>query len=135
MANDHPPPGTGFAWDQAERRLEAQLRQADALDTKAGVLLGLLAVVLALLLNGGERLVPHWLLAATLAGLGLSGMFAVSSFRAQGYRRDPSPETVWLFASREPQHVKLRLLSARLGALADNPTKLERKARSFAISL
>lgn len=44
MRDEPTPEAIDFIWSQAEARLEAQLRQADALDTKAGVLLGVIAL-------------------------------------------------------------------------------------------
>jgi hypothetical protein len=87
------PPGTDFVWEEAERRVDAQLRQADALDSKAGILVGIHALAAGLVasVSGGLGDAARWIATAALVLLLASGWLAVGAFRAQEYRRSPSP--------------------------------------------
>ena len=136
MAN-HVPEGVPFVWEQAEKRLDAQLRHADALDTKAGGLVGLHAVAAGLVATFAHTASGRgrWVAIAVIAGLVVSGFLALLGFRVEGYARDPSPEELWRFGAWEPEAIQYRLLAARFTSLRANAIRLERKARYVARSL
>jgi hypothetical protein len=131
------PEGIDLVWGEAERRLEAQLRQADALDTKAGVLVGIHALAAGLLASVASRIVGEARRAAavTILGLLISGWFSLRAFRAQAYDRGPRPEAMWRFAAWPVDEIQLRFLSARFNAISENREKLRAKARSLTASL
>jgi hypothetical protein len=131
------PPGTEFVWEQAERRVDAQLRQADALDAKAGILVGVHALAAGLIasVSGGLGEVARWIASVALLFLMTSGWLALGAFRAQEYRRSPSPETLWRFASWDEDEMRLRMLSTRFEAIGWNSRKLQWKARRITWSI
>jgi hypothetical protein len=57
------------------------------------------------------------------------------AFRAQEYRRSPSPETLWHFAGWDERELRLRLLSTRFEGIEWNRRKLEWKARRITWSI
>jgi hypothetical protein len=131
------PPGVDLVWAEAEKRLEAQTRQADALDTKAGVLIGVHALAAGLIgtLAGRLQGVGRWVGTAVVAVLLVSLWLSLLAFRAQDYSRSPSPEVMWRFAEWDPRSVRYRLVSTRFEAIAENRQKLRRKARLVSASL
>lgn len=125
-----------FIWDQAADRLEAQLRQADALDTKAGVLIGLHALGAGIL---GSAL-DHFALSPAFATLELvlfliSGGIALLAFRSQTYDRSPRPEELWPSSMLGSDELRLRFLTTRFRAIERNRERLRRKARALTLSV
>ena len=112
MEEEHVPGGVGLVWDQAEKRLDAQIRQAEALDTKAGILVGLHALAAGLIVTVAPRFEgrARWIVVAVIVGLILSGMLAFKSFRTERYDRSPAPEELWTFAHWNEQQIKYRML-------------------------
>jgi hypothetical protein len=135
--DEQTPAGTKLAWDQAERRLEAQFRQADSLDTKAGTLVGLHALAAGILAANASRLhgLNRWVGFGVIVGLILGGYFAVRAYLVQAYDRRPSPQALWMFAEWEEARILRQFLSTRFESLEQNSTKLEAKARSVTWSL
>lgn len=131
------PASVSFVWEQAEKRLEAQLRQADALDTKAGALVGLHALAAGLVASFAPR--SHgpgrWIAASAVGTLLISGLFAFLAYRAESYDRRPSPRGLWTYGSYDPDAVKYEFLTTRFQSLETNQRLLERKARRLAVSL
>jgi hypothetical protein len=109
-------------WDQAERRLEAQMRQADALDTKAGALVGLHALAAGLVASVAGNLprASRWVAIGAILGLLASGLLAFGAFRIEAYERDPAPERMWRFGRWPPTDIQYRFLSTRFRALDRN---------------
>jgi hypothetical protein len=131
------PQSVGLVWEQAERRLEAQIRQADGLDTKAGVLVGLHAVAATLVASAAPRVQDLVAVVATIVLILLlvSGGLALLAFRAQDYDRSPRPEELWRFAEWTEDEIRYRFLSTRFRALEENRVKLRLKAQFLAASL
>ncbi len=131
------PDGVPFIWAQAEKRLEAQIRQADALDTKASVLVGLHAIAAGVVASTGSRLSPmsRWVAVVVVVGLAITGVLAFAAFRTQAYDRSPSVSNLWRFGEFEETEIQYRFLSVRLDALSRNSEKLEAKARLLSRSL
>jgi hypothetical protein len=131
------PDAVGFVWEQADKRLEAQMRQADALDTKAGALVGLHALAVGLVASFAPRSdgPGRWIAASAIAGLLLSGLFAFLAYRAESYDRRPSPRGLWTFGNLHPDAIKYEFLTTRFRSLETNHRLLERKARRIAVSL
>jgi hypothetical protein len=131
------PPGVDLVWEQSESRLKAQLQQANALDTKAGVLVGIHALAAGLLgsvagrLSGASRGVGI----GVVVGLLLSGWLSLQAFRAQEYNRNPSPEELWRFAGWSEGQIRYRFVSTRFEAIEENRRKLRRKARLLTWSI
>jgi len=131
------PQSTDFVWEEARLRLEAQLRQADALDTKAGALLGLHVVAAGFLVSihgsviGANRPVA----VAVIAGLVVSGAFAFLAYRIESYEHRPRPEALWRLGDLDASDIRLHFLSTRFEALEENRRRLARKARRLAGSL
>ncbi len=137
MAQAQVPPGTGFAWEESQRKLDLQLAHAEALDSKATTLLGFLAVGFGLFAGNIQKL-HSWgrpLGIAIAVELGGSLFFALRALWVRGYDRSPSPEVVWRFASQNPDWIQHRLLSTRWSALAKNDVTLGSKVNNLKISM
>ena len=137
VASHGVPDGTTFIWEQAENRLDAQLRQADALDTKAGALVGLHALAAGLISTSTGRLSgpSRWVAVGSIVGLATSGLIAFGAFRTAAYTRSPAPEEMWRFGEWPAEDIQLRFLSTRFDALDANGVILQRKARLIGWSL
>jgi hypothetical protein len=137
VAVEEIPPGVRFVWNQAERRLEAQMRQADALDTKAGVLVGLHALTAGLVasVSGSLSVTSRWIAVMAIVGLILSGAMAFMAYRTEAYDRNPSAEDLWRFSEWDGVEIQYRFLSTRLRALRVNSERLRAKARWVSWSL
>ncbi|MGI8426599.1 MAG: hypothetical protein ACR2FO_05430 [Actinomycetota bacterium] len=138
MAQVKEPPETVLLiWDEAARRLEAQMGQAGTLDQKAGILLGFLGVAGTLIssrtaaLQGYER----WLATILIFGLTVSAGFAAEAFRTKEYDRRPSPVALWEHSYLKPEELWHLFLSTRFRALDDNGAKLTHKSKMLNISL
>jgi hypothetical protein len=124
------PPGSEFAWEEAERKLQVQLQHAESLDSKATTLLGFVAIAFGLLgtsldeLRGWGRAVGI----VSVLGLGLSAFLLLGAFWVRRYDRSPDPEVIWRFAERDKQWIQHRLLTTRWDALRLNDGVLGRKA-------
>src|SRR5205823_2239659 len=130
-------PGTRLAWDQAEKRLEAQFRQADSLDSKAGTLVGLHALAAGILAANTTRLhgVNGWVAFGIIVGLVLGGTFAVRAYLVQAYDRRPAPQAIWEFAEWDDDRILQQFLSSRFRSLEGNVERLEAKARNVRWSI
>jgi hypothetical protein len=119
MVGTEVPPGTRFVWEQAESRLDAQMRHADALDTKAGVLVGLHALAAGLIattaghFHGSARSV----LAAVIVGLVFSGGLAMAAFGTRRYDRRPAPVEMWRFGEWQEDEIAVIALVAAISAI------------------
>jgi hypothetical protein len=137
MATEGVPAGTRFVWDQAERRLEADMRRADSLDTKAGVLVGLHALAAGVIATSAGRFhgAARWVVVSAILGLLVSGGLALGAFGTQRDDRSPTPEEAWTYGEWDQDEIRLRLLSTRFDAIEVNRAILDRKARRVASSL
>jgi hypothetical protein len=131
------PDGVPFIWDQAERRVEAQIRQADALDTKASVIIGLHALAGGVVGSVATRLsgAAAWIGFASLIGLTITGALAFVAFRTQDYDLGPAPTDLWRFGDWGETEIKYRFLGDRFNAIETNRQKLNRKARRLSRSI
>ena len=137
MAQAAVPAGTRLVWEQAEKRLDAQMRQADALDTKAGALVALHALTAGLVATTAERFqgASRWILVVVITGLLVSGGLAIVGFLIQRYDRRPAPQTMWTFGEWQEEQILLRLISTRFDALNTNQALLTKKAKFILRSL
>ncbi len=110
---------------------------ADALDAKAGTLVGLHAVAAGIVASAAHRLegANREVGIAVIIGLVVGGAFALRGFQIQSYNRQPSPRSLWSHATLEPEEIRFEFLSARFRALEENRMKLDAKAGSIAHSL
>jgi hypothetical protein len=116
--------------DEVRVEREAQLRHFDALDQKAGIVLGFAGVLVVLSPGGRHFLVDIGRLVAVL-----SGVFALWTFW---------PRRVWvtdlrqlrdLYLAAEPQITKLRLLDTQIDMAHSVGGVLLRKARRLKASM
>lgn len=127
------PPGTGFAWEEAQRKLDLQIDHAESLDSKATTLLGFIAVALGVVATSLEKF-RSWgrpVAAGAVLGLGISAFLVLRAFWVRRYDRSPSPEEVWDYALRDRSWIQHRLLTTRWAALNANSGILDRKARDL----
>lgn len=86
-------------------------------------------------MSGGLGDAARWIALAVLVLLLASGWFALGAFRAQEYRRSPSPEALWRFARWDEGEMRFRLLSTRFEGIEWNRRKLQWKARRITRSI
>ena len=122
--------GTSFLYDSALKGLEEQWVWIDALDTKAGILLGAGGVVAGLFFTRRSILwfAPTWLGVAVAVVLLVSLALALLSFATRRYERAPDLEA--LMASDETTEAALKTeeLPHLLLALSINEPKIALKA-------
>ncbi|MFL5796568.1 MAG: hypothetical protein ACJ77A_01380 [Actinomycetota bacterium] len=137
MVDEGVPEGTEFVWLQAEQRLEAQIKQADALDLKAGTLVGLhaLGAGLAATVVGRLSAAGRWVAVFVIAGLLVGGLLALAAYAVQAYERGPGPRDLWQFGAWPAQQIEYRFLSLRFDALDANRQALSSKARRITWSV
>lgn len=102
---------------------EAQLAHFDALDSKAGILLGFAGALIALSPN-----VDRWTRAVSLPLLALAAVLAASAFFP---RRMPTLDVANLreYLRADEEFTKLRLHDSQLEMIAQGGRELGRKAR------
>jgi hypothetical protein len=130
------PRGTRFVWEEAERRLEAQMRQADALDTKVAALVGIhaLAAGLAVTIIGDLNGSTRWVAVASILILLTSGGLALLAFRSERTTGAP-PQRSWRFGEWLEDEIRYRFLSTRFRAIRANRLRLEAKVQRVKWSL
>ena len=108
--------------DCVQRERDAQLRHFDALDSKAGVLLGFAGALITL--SPGVNL---WLRAVSISMLALTAGLAVAAFFP---RRMPTLDVVNLreYMRADEEFTKLRLHDSQLEMVDDGAALLHRKA-------
>jgi hypothetical protein len=130
MAKDKPPPaeetppGAALAYDVAVTKLAAQLAQIDALDTKAGVVIGALVVVMGAILSVHVFRVFQ---AVAVVGLGAALVQAVRSFLVGQWADSPYPRRFAEYAALQATAMKWTALPAILQAYDDNVPRLKAK--------
>jgi len=131
------PEGTEFVWLQAEQRLDAQIKQADSLDLKAGTLVGIhaLGAGLAATIVGRLSTPGRWVAAFVIAGLLVGGLLAIAAYAVQAYERGPAPRDLWQFGAWPAQQIEYRFLSLRFDALDADGQVLRSKARRITWSV
>jgi hypothetical protein len=126
------PGGASFAFDNATRALDEQLRRIEALDSKAGVLLAADGVLAGLLFATDSILLeaPELVGIAVTAALLASIVLALTAFATRKYETAPTPEAViGLMNQGDEVWLKWRFLGNMAVALSINRRKLQRKAR------
>lgn len=119
------PPGAGLAFDQAAIRLSGQLKDIADLDTKIGVAIAALGVVVAAFVAQRlpavlEALFSSWL----LVGL----VLAIRAFLVGRYEVAPEPRPLAEnYANQSPDEMKWTALPAVLDAIDANQPKLFQK--------
>lgn len=77
---------------EVKERLKDQFQSISGMDTKAGIVLGFTAALLAALLNSDWfNSLPFYLLFPILLQVCLVMIYGVKAYRAKGYRKDPEP--------------------------------------------
>lgn len=108
--------------DCVQRERDAQLSHFDALDSKAGILLGFAGALITL--SPG---LDHWTRAVSLATLALAAGLAVAAFFP---RRMPTLDVVNLreYMRADEEFTKLRLHDSQLEMVSQGALVLHRKA-------
>jgi len=118
------PPGIPLAWDVARAIVDVELREIDQLDTKAGVVIGALAVAGGLLLNSTARGVAQVLVGVALV---LALVFATLAFLVRKYEYAPDPERFASAAMFDPEYMMEAFLGNVLEAAVVNRERAARK--------
>jgi hypothetical protein len=87
-APDDPPQGAEFIYDAAKKALDEQTAWIGDVDTKAGVLMGAVAVLFGLLFVQDSLLLeaPAWLSAMVAVALGLSALLSALAFHVSTWQ-------------------------------------------------
>jgi len=130
VAEDGNASGTSFLYDSALKGLEEQWVWIDALDTKAGILLGAGGVVAGLFFARRSILwfAPTWLGVAVAVVLLVSLALALLSFATRRYERAPDLEALVGSDERTEAALKAEELPHLLLALSINEPKIALKA-------
>ncbi len=118
-------PSLSVLSDETSAELAAHERRADALDSKAGVLLGFSGLIVALTTANLDAVVAH--IGATFAGL--AAILAGAAFVP---RRFPALELLTLrnaYLTAEEEFTRLRLLDTRIAMYRQVQEGLKLKAR------
>lgn len=127
------PAGIDFVWSEGVRLIDAQLRQAADLDSKASTLIGFLTAILALIAGQRQEFGEWtWLLVVELvAALAL----LLLAFRLQRFANAPALPRLALWAESVPSAIRDAFMDNLLEAYAANETSLLGKARYLRFGL
>ena len=131
------PAGASFAYSVALRTLDEQLRNIEALDTKAGVLIAADGLILALLAGQERSLagVPAAVLVAIIGAVTSSLIAALLSFTTRRYETAPNPVAAIHLMTAEPAWLEWRFLGSMQDAIRANRRKLRTKTRFLSAAL
>jgi len=88
-------PSTNLLFSEIKERLNDQLQSIDSLDTKAGITLGFIGVILAGLVNSAWFLdLPYYYLLIILTLIFLTTFFILRAYLVKSYRKDPDPKAL-----------------------------------------
>lgn len=135
MATRGVPQGGSFAYGNAVRSLDEQLRLLDALDSKAGILIAANGLLAGLIFGRGSFLTraPSWLSLTTGVLVLASLLFALFAFLSRLYETAPAPEAVARFAQRPEDWLQWRFITNVLDAIEVNRKKLALKGRLLSL--
>lgn len=131
------PPGTDFVFDAAARAFDAQMRWIDALDTKAGAVMGADAVLAGLVLTRGSILLeaPAWVGVLVALLLFASFVVALASFSTRRFGIAPDISALASEVdSAAPSSLRSEALADLLDALEMNEPKIGQKANLLFMS-
>jgi hypothetical protein len=137
MASRPVAPGAPFAFEMSIRALDEQLRRIEALDSKSGILLAAVGVVIGLLLSAGSAVArfPQVVAISATISLILSLLLGLIAFANRRYEFAPKPEAVIRLMAAGSDWIQWRLLGNLTAALATNRRKLAWKARFLTSAL
>ena len=118
-------PSLSLLNEAATDELGAQERRADALDSKAGVLLGFAGVLVALSLDKLHGTFGH--VASGIAAL--AGLLAAAAFIPRAYPTLALRHLRDRYLTSEEEFTRLRLLDTRIAMYKRNQPRLNRKAQ------
>jgi hypothetical protein len=121
------PTGIEFVFETAKDKLTQQLASIDQLDTKAGVLVGVLGAAIGVFVQFGHF--DHTEKVVIAAILLLATTFATFSFLVRKYKDAPDPARVIAFGQLQPDEIKTLTLHDLINAKNENETKLVLKGR------
>ena len=120
----------GLIFDETRIEQDARFSYFDALDAKAGVVLGFAAAIAALIDPHGDILVD---VARVIAVLG--GATAVVSFWPRTAPQTDMRALRDLYLGAEPDFTRLALLDTRVAMLEEIDVRVRRKARLLRIAM
>jgi hypothetical protein len=115
---------------EAQGELDAQLRHFEALDSKAGVLLGFAGALVAL----APRHPALLILSGRLAAVG-SGMWSLSTFWPRTVTTTNLRHLRDSYLAADPAFTRLRLLDTQIGMAERLSADLQKKARRFKLAM
>lgn len=115
---------------EAQGELDAQLRHFDALDSRAGVVLGFAGALVALAPHDPALLI----LSGRLAAVG-SGMWSLSTFWPRTVTTTNLRHLRDAYLAADPAFTRLRLLDTPIGMAERLSTDLRKKARRLKLAM
>jgi hypothetical protein len=130
---DVAPEGVEFVYDAAKAALDEQLAWIGDLDTKAGVLLGAVAVLFGLLFVEDSLLLeaPVWLSAVVAFVLGLSALLSALAFHVSEWQTPGFDDLCALEGQGDNKTLKWKALTDVKDAFNKNEKLLEKKANKL----
>jgi hypothetical protein len=117
---------------RAQARIDGQLRDGDALDTKALGVLGVDTAAVALLVAVRDSLNPLWWIPA--GGLAVTGILLLAAIWPRTFDLGPDPRNFYEEMGASTRLVATRqMLSELLAAVDENDGQLPAKSRLFKI--
>lgn len=127
-----------FIFEIIKERCETQLRGVDAIDTKAGVTIGAVAVIAALLSLGDETVAGFqlWQVIILVALLAASLVTGLAAYMPRRWRVDPEPRPFYRkYAGQAVHRVKQQLIANYIEGFESNWRTYVRKVRMLAWSI
>ena len=131
----YPPETLELIYNEVKDALNAQFQSIDSLDTKAGIIIGSVGVIIGISLNLYSHGNPY-LFSSCMTLFLTSIFFSFSAYKIKSYRRDPEPRKIAEKYLREDgKKVKKQLLDNFIVSFEDNKIKIEKKVKYINYSL
>ncbi|HVL52064.1 MAG TPA: hypothetical protein VM754_11245 [Actinomycetota bacterium] len=135
MPESELPPGSGFAYDLGERILASQSARADAIDTKAAVVMAVVGVLAGFLFQSPFQGAPRTVILVASFSVPVSLATALGSFWTARYSRAPEFTAVTARTQSPESWLKWRFLPNLADAIAVNDRKLELKVTYLRVAM
>lgn len=130
-------PSLEIVFDEVRRRIESQHHSIESLNTRAGILLGLCALILTSSIWSWQSLLPAiWLKIILLVLILVSASCSLLGYMVKSYRMDPAPgPLVDEYLEKEINTTKRQILVNWVESYSENERKIDDKVRLIMASL
>ncbi|MDI6886542.1 MAG: hypothetical protein QMD22_09450 [archaeon] len=126
----YPPETLELIYNEVKDVLNAQFQSIDSLDTKAGIIIGFVGVIIGISLNLYSH--SNSILFCSCMTLFLTSIFlSFSAYKVKSYRRDPEPRKLTeKYLREDDKKVRKQLTDNFIQSFEDNKIKIEKKVKS-----